>query len=120
MRILLTVLLVLALAGCASNRTLPVEIVTVEQERTRLNLDLPNPLQLKATEWIIVTPDNVDDVWEKLYNDNKHLVLFAVTADGYEEMSLNMVAIRNYLATQRLIIREYQKYYEPAKDEAKE
>lgn len=119
MKSLLIVLFFLALTGCASNRSLPVEIVTLEQERTRLNLDLPKPMSLKSTEWIIVTPDNINDVWEKLYNDGKHLVLFAVTADGYEEMSLNMVEIRNFISTQRLIILQYQQYYEPTEESNK-
>ena len=42
-------------------------------------------------------------------------VLFGVTSDGYEQLSFGMVDIRNYIATQRLIIARYKEYYEPEK-----
>lgn len=111
----------MALSGCSilGRSTTPIEILTTEQERMRLELDTPEPLSLDVVEWILVTPENVEDVWEKLQADGKHLVLFAITSDGYEQMSLNMVKLRNFISTQNLIIVQYKKYYEPEKEETK-
>ena len=115
---LATILLAaIVIAGCASTRSQPVEIITQEMERTRLDLPFPSPISVTPVRWIIVTPDNIDAVWEGLESDGKHLVLFAITSEGYEELSMSMSEIRNYIATQRQIIVKYKEYYEPAQQE---
>lgn len=114
MKHLLIIVITILLTGCFSfNRTKPIEVITVEQERQQLALELPRPLSLQPTQWILVTPENVERVWQQLETDGKHLVLFAMTSEGYEQLSMSMAEIRNYIATQRLIIVQYQKYYEP-------
>lgn len=67
-------------------------------------------------EWIVVTPENVNEVFKQLEEKNTDLVLFAITDDGYEKLASDMVLIRNYIAQQRLIIMKYKDYYEPEKD----
>ena len=113
------VLVATLLTGCFSfgNRSQPIDIRTQEMERTRLDLPFPAPLSVSPVQWIIVTPDNIDAVWERLESDGKHLVLFAITSEGYEELSMSMSEIRNYIATQRQIIVKYKEYYEPAQEE---
>lgn len=69
---------------------------------------------------MVVTPDNVEEVWKKLADGKDDLVLFAITDNGYEQLSLTMAEIRNYIASQRQIIIKYKEYYEPVtKDEKK-
>ena len=63
-------------------------------------------------EWFVITPDNVDKVWEQLKKKDKDLVLFGLTDDGYERLSINMAEIRNFINTQRVIILKYKDYYE--------
>lgn len=109
---------IVTLTGCSLfSRSQPLEIVTEEKERTRLNLELPDPLSVDPVDWILVTPENIDDVWTQLQEDGKHPVLFAITSEGYEQLALSMAEIRNYIATQRLIIVQYRDYYEPEKQE---
>lgn len=117
MKILFIVLLSFIVTGCGSlnpfKKSKPIEVVTVEQERQRLNIALPPPLSISSADWILVTPDNVESVFEKLQADGKHPILFAITSEGYEQLSYSMVDIRNYIATQRMILIQYQNYYEP-------
>lgn len=91
----------------------PVEVKVQAVERTRLNLPDPTPLKARNIEWIVVTPENIDDVWKKLKEKNVDLVLFALTDDGYEQLSLNMAEIRTLLANQRNVVIKYREYYEP-------
>jgi hypothetical protein len=42
-------------------------------------------------------------------------VLFALTDDGYEELSIDIAQIRALIAQQRDIIIRYREYYEPKK-----
>ena len=119
---LIPILLLPLLSGCASlslfggKRVQPVEVQTVAVERTPLNLRDPAPLEPRSPQWIIVTPENVDKVWEELQKKNSNLVLFAITDRGYEELAVTMVEIRNFINTQRQIIIKYREYYEPEKE----
>jgi len=108
------------LSGCASfslfgDRVKPVEIQTKAVERTRLNLPDPAPLKSNPVEWILITPANAEQVFAQLKEKNADLVLFGLTDDGYESLSVTIAELRNYIAAQRQIIIKYREYYEPAK-----
>jgi hypothetical protein len=108
----------LLLSGCAGfslfgERERPITVETKAVERTRLNLPDPAPLSPRTTRWIVITPENAEQVWRELREKNIDLVLFAVTDDGYEEMAMTQAEIRNYINAQRQIIIKYREYYEP-------
>jgi hypothetical protein len=67
----------------------------------------------------LITPQNAEEVWARLKEKNADLVLFGLTDDGYEELAMTMVELRNLIATQRQIIIKYKEYYEPEKKEEK-
>ena len=79
----------------------------------------PLPLSTKPIKWRVITPDNVDAVWERLAQDDEDVVVFAITADGYQQLAVTMAELRNLIATQRLMIRQYKDYYEPARKDPK-
>lgn len=121
MNVLLSLILttsLLLLSGCASfslfgEDVKPVEVVTKKEERVRLNLADPSPLKLKEVQWIVVTPENAEEVWAKLQESNTDLVLFGLTDQGYENLAINIANIRNIMNEQRIIILKYKQYYEP-------
>jgi hypothetical protein len=90
-------------------------VQTKAVERTRLNLADPAPLKGRELSWIVVTPENAEEVWKRLKEENTDLVLFAITDDGYEQLALSMAELRNFIAQQRAIIVKYKEYYEPPK-----
>ena len=85
---------------------------TKEKKRAKLDLADPQPLELQDVEWIIITKDNAEEVFEKVKSSGGDYALFAVTDEGYEKLSLNLADIRNKLAEQRQIILSYKEYYE--------
>jgi len=113
------IILPLLISGCASfgwnSSVKPIEVQTKAVERTRLNLADPTPLKGRELNWIVVTPENAEEVWKRLKEENTDLVLFAITDDGYEQLALTMAELRNFIATQRAIIVKYKEYYEPPK-----
>jgi hypothetical protein len=122
-RILITSLLLSNLAGCASfdlfgSKIKPIEVVSKPLEKTPLDITPPEPLSIKPIEWIVVTPENVDEVFAKLKDEGKDVVILAMTSDGYQRLAITMADIRNFVNTQRNIIIQYKQYYEP-KDEKK-
>jgi len=124
-RILFLLFLLISLTGCATFKLWgdddvePIEIQTKAVERTPLNLPDPPSIKPRTPTWYVVTPENVEEVWAKLKEQNADLVLFAVTDDGYEELSVTMAEIRNYIKAQKVIIVKYKEYYEPEKKETK-
>lgn len=93
----------------------PVEIKTVAVDKTPLNLSDPTPLEKRDVQWVVITPENAEQVWSSLREKNVDLVLIALTDEGYEQLSLTMAELRNYIVKQRAIIVKYKEYYEPAK-----
>jgi hypothetical protein len=96
-------------------REKPITVSTVPLEKTPLALPDPAPLRTKPIEWIIVTPDNADAVWQRIAENDDDVVVFALTADGYQQLAVTIAELRNLIATQRVMIQKYREYYEPAK-----
>lgn len=118
-RILSTLLILPLISGCASfslfDKTPKVEVKTTAVERTKLNLPDPTPLSGRDVRWVVITPENADKVWNNLKEKGVDLVLFGLTDEGYEQLSLSMAEIRNFMSQQRVIILKYKEYYESDK-----
>ena len=125
--ILATSLLLLTnLTGCASISGLfgkedvkPIEVVAKPIERAPLNIADPKPLSLKPFEWTVITKENAAEVFKRLEDNKDSIVLFGLTDDGYQQLSMTIAEIRTLIATQREIIIKYKEYYEPKKEETK-
>lgn len=109
---------VVALSGCALFRepVKQIETVKVEVSKPALNLPNPEPLALRDTSWIVVTRENAEKIFEELEAQGQPIALFALTADGYEALSINIADIKTFLGTQKEIIIQYRDYYEGEKD----
>ena len=100
------------LSSCAAGVKV-IDTYTREKKREPLALADPKPLALQDIDWIIITKDNADEVFEIIKNDkNGDYALFALTDNGYEKLALNFADIRNKIAEQRQIILSYKDYYE--------
>ena len=110
------------LQGCALLGWKAIEGIEIKKkavERTPLNLADPQPLKPTAPQWRVITPENQAQVFAELKSKNIDQVLFALTDDGYEELSVDIAQIRALIAQQRDIIVKYRDYYEPKKTEEK-
>ena len=110
------------LQGCALLGWKAIEGIEIKKkavDRTPLNLADPSPLKPTAPQWRVITPENQAQVFAELKSKNIDQVLFALTDDGYEELSVDIAQIRALIAQQRDIIVKYREYYEPKKTEEK-
>ena len=97
------------LIGCAGKQQLT--ILSEPVQPVPLNTPQVRELDLDQIEWFVVTPENIEEVFGKLADQRKDVVLFALTDDGYKAMSLNFAQIRELLAQQQAIIEAYKEYY---------
>lgn len=109
----------LLLSGCSSFGLFsgpdvkPVEVVTQEVQRTPLRLPDPEPVTTDTPKWVIITPENAEEVFAKMQEDGYDKVLFGLTDEGYEDLAIMMARIRNYIEAQRRTLGKYREYYEP-------
>ena len=106
----------LFIVGCASSpeiRTVE-KIVTkkVIEKKLPLNINAPVPLELTEVEWVIVTRENIDEVWAQIEAANEGVALFALRHGDYERLALNIADIRAQLGEYVIILKRYREYYE--------
>ena len=102
------------LIGCAGKQQLT--ILSEPVQPVPLNTPQVRELDLEQIEWFVVTPENIEEVFGKLADQRKDIVLFALTDDGYKAMSLNFAQIRELLNQQQAIIEAYKEYYNRTKE----
>ena len=113
--ILLLSVLAVFLTSCGSS-VQEIQVTTVEVSKTPLNLANPDPLKLQDVEWIIITKDNANEIFERIKSAGGEYALFAVEHTGYEKLQINFTDIRNKLAEQRQLLLAYREYYEPREE----
>jgi hypothetical protein len=110
--ILLLIVLAMFLTSC-SKSVQEIQVTTVEVSKTPLTLPNPDPLKLQDIEWIIITKENANEIFERIKSAGGEYALFAVEDTGYEKLQINYTDIRNKLAEQRQLLLAYREYYEP-------
>ena len=112
--ILISTLALFGLSGCASFMPEVTKYSTEPVERPLLVLPESEIINMKDVDYIVVTRENVEEVWAELEASGKSIVLFALTHEGYENLALNNADIIRYLSEQRAVIIAYKEYYEKA------
>ena len=118
LRSLILSTLVLSLVACGSIRK--IEVTTASIERVPLTLSKVDTLKLDEVIWIVITPENIDQIFRDLETKNFDIVLFALTDDGYENISVNMAKIKKLVLQQKAVIAAYKRYYETQSSEIEE
>jgi len=107
---------VLFLVGCSSTpKVKEIAITSTAIEKLPLSIPNPQPLELQEVEWIIVTEENIEEVWQLLKDKNEGVALFALRHGDYERLALNIKDIRAQLGEYVIILKKYREYYESDK-----
>ena len=106
----------LFLVGCSATpkiKTVEKVVTKIEiEKKLPLNIKAPAPLLLDEVNWIVVTEENIEEVWEQIRSDNEGVALFALRHGDYERLALNIVEIRKQLGEYVIILKKYKEYYE--------
>jgi hypothetical protein len=110
MNVLILLTLTISLSACS--RT-PRELEYTPQPIDRPELILPESeaLKLSKIDWVIITPDNAAEEFDKIKASGKPVVVYALTNSGYEALALDMAKILKKLSEQNAIIVAYEDYY---------
>lgn len=99
------------LSACASPQPKVIEISAKPIEKPELILPSADALNLRDVQWIVITPDNVNEVMTKLSASGGKIAVFALTDKGYENLSMNINDLRTYITQLQAIIVAYEGYY---------
>lgn len=99
-----------ALAGCSV--TTPKVLVKPElYDRPELIVPSVQPIVQSEMSWIVLTPDNYERKIKELEAAGKSVTLFALSSQGYRNLSMNVAELRKYIQQQNSVIAAYKKYY---------
>ena len=102
----------LLLSACATPDPVSrVEVRTVPVARPAPIVPNIDPLELRETEWIVVTEQNIEGVMLMLRDSGQEPVLFALTAEGYQNIELNQSDIFSTIRQYQSVIAIYERSY---------
>jgi len=98
------------LAACS---TTPQQIQVTSKPIDKPELVLPNvdQVNMRRIEWVIINEENIEEKIAELTAGGAPLAIFALTAQGYENLGLNFSDIRALVQQQQQIILAYDNYY---------
>ena len=108
--------MIISLAACSSNKPVPIEISAKPIEKPTLVLPPVDELNMRKVEWIVINEANVEEVIARLQGEGKAFAVYALTGEGYGNLSLNFSAIRAMVQQQQAIIAAYEGYYQAAEE----
>lgn len=109
------------LSGCTFwNSPEPVVVKKVAEAKTKLNIKDLEPVTPRRIKWFIITEENSNEIFADLEKKKYDPVLFGLTDDDYENLSMNLVELRKYIIQQKEIIKAYKDYYESEDNITKE
>ena len=109
--------LVLAiLSGCSTSMPQRIEVSAKPVDKPELVLPDADALRMKDVNWILITPENFEEKVAEIQATGRPVVFFALTDEGYENISINFSSIRAYIQQQQSIIVAYENYYKNANE----
>ena len=107
---LILIILGISISACGTS-VKKLDILTTPVEKVPLQLPSVTKVNLESVEWILVTEDNIEEVFKELEKKKYDPVVFGVSDAGYESLSLNLAKIKQLVEQQKAIIIAYQQYY---------
>jgi hypothetical protein len=108
MKIVVAGICALFLAGC--NETVKVFDKPVLVDRAQLIVPPIQPINQSEMKWVVITPENYAAKVKEL-SGRGDVVLFALTSQGYQALSMNVAELRKHIQQQNAVIAAYKEYY---------
>lgn len=98
-------------SACGKPPVQEIQISAKPVDKPELVLPYADPILMRDVQWVIITPENYEEVFNDLAKKGQPVVLLGLTDKGYENLALNLSDIRAFIQQQQAIILAYEGYY---------
>tara|TARA_B100000900_G_scaffold411132_1_gene430202 strand:+ start:978 stop:1241 length:264 start_codon:yes stop_codon:yes gene_type:complete len=78
-------------------------------DRTIVQPVMPREIDLKEVRWLTITPENFEEQFALIEDQEGELVFLAMTIPDYEVMAYNMQEIKRYITELKDVVVYYKK-----------
>ena len=86
-------------------------------DRTIVQPVMPREIDLKEVRWLTITPENFEEQFALIEEQEGELVFLAMTVPDYETMAYNMQEIKRYITELKDVVVYYRKVTISEKEE---
>ena len=94
--------------SCSLIPTKQIEVTAKPLERTIVQPIMPREIDLKEVMWLTITPENFEEQFALIENQDGDLVFLAMTVPDYEVMAYNMQEIKRYITELKDVVVYYR------------
>ena len=94
--------------SCSLIPTKQIEVTAKPLERTIVQPVMPREIDLKEVRWLTITPENFEEQFKIIEDQEGELVRLAMTVPDYEVMAYNMQEIKRYITELKDVVVYYR------------
>jgi hypothetical protein len=95
-------------SSCSLIPTKQVEVVAKPMERQIVQPIMPREIDLKEVRWLTITPENFQEQFKVIEEQEGELVFLAMTVPDYEVMAYNMQELKRYITELKDVVVYYR------------
>ena len=95
--------------SCSLIPTKQIEVTAKPMDRTIVQPVMPREIDLKEVRWLTITPENFEEQFAVIEEQEGELVFLAMTVPDYETMAYNMQEIKRYITELKDVVVYYRK-----------
>ena len=95
--------------SCSLLPTKEVQVTAKPMDRTIVQPVMPREIDLKEVRWLTITPENYEQQFAVIEDQEGELVFLAMTVPDYEVMAYNMQELKRYITELKDVVVYYRK-----------
>ena len=95
--------------SCSLLPTKKIEVTAKPLDRTIVQPVMPREIDLKEVRWLTITPENYEEQFAVIEDQEGELVFLAMTVPDYEVMAYNMQELKRYITELKDVVVYYRK-----------
>ena len=95
-------------SNCSLIPTKQIEVSAKPIERTIVQPIMPREIDLREVRWLTITPENFEEQFKIIEEQEGELVFLAMTIPDYETMAYNMQELKRYITELKDVVVYYR------------
>jgi len=110
-------MILMMVCSCSLLPTREIQVSAKPIERKIVQPVMPREIDLKQVTWLTITPENFEEQFALIEDQEGELVFLAMTVPDYETMAYNMQEIKRYIVELKDVVVYYRKVTVNEKEE---